>query len=279
MHRCADGVRRVRGAGLGARDVVEVRAAASLGVLHTIDVKDQSGRYPTEAGRALISLGLWGGEVYVLDRVDTAIEHEHSGGSTSSSAEPPPRVLVFSTTSGKYVRSWDLAWEQECRFRRERLISLCVGATGVLVLSTATLALSREQGSSSGGGSSSGSSSSSSSSAACSGHHEGSCEAAATVGQAALVLRLYTHQGSPLLIVDLAPAVPAAARGALWRCESASIGPALEGHGEGADWLYVTGRRSTNAVLSAGHHGADAVHPQWDGRSCVGFVWAFAFPT
>lgn len=258
--------------GSRACNAVEVRAAADLSVLRTIDLKDQSGLYPSDTGRMSVGLGLWSSEVYVLDHSSEPVT------SARRSSARLPRVLVFDATSGAHARSWDLSWARCFRhellhsFREglvlERLLALCVGACGVYVLSL-------EHGSS----------------ASCSKDLEGSCTTncspsatlsfeeafelppspRATVGEAALVLRLYTHQGEPLLTMDLAQAVPAAARGALWRCESASIGPALEGHGEGAEWLYVTGRRSTSAV-------ADAVpQPQWDDSSCVGFVWAFGF--
>lgn len=254
--------------GSRACNAIEVRAVADLSVLRTIDLKDRSGLYASDTGRMSVGLGLWGGEAYVLDHSSEPVA------SAWRSSARLPRVLVFSASSGAHARSWDLSWACCSRhellhsFREglvlERLLSLCVGACGVYVLS-----LEHD------------------SSASCSNDLEGSCTTncspSATLGevfgrqfgQAALVLRLYTHQGEPLLTMDLAQVVPAAARGALWRCESASIGPALEGHGEGAEWLYVTGRRSTSAVLSA-----DAVphaQPQWDESSCAGFVWAFGF--
>ena len=260
--------------GSRACNAIEVRMAADLSVLRTIDLKDQSGLYLSDTGRTSVGLGLWAAGVYVLDHPSEPVA------SAWRSSARLPRVHVFNATSGAHARSWDLSWTCCDRCRRgllhssreglvlERLLSLCVGACGVFVLSL-------EHGSS----------------ASCSKDLEGSCTtncspplSSATLslgeffsgrqsGQAALVLRLYTHQGEPLLTMDLAQAVPAAARGTLWRCESASIGPALEGHGEGAEWLYVTGRRSTSAVLSA-----DAEpQPQWNESSCVGFVWAFGF--
>ena len=215
--------------------------AADLSVLRTIDPcidrTDAQGLHPSDAGRTSSGLALWGGEAYVLDHPLEALA------SAWCSSACLPRVRVFNATSGAHARSWELLRSSREGLVLARLLSLCVGACGVFVLSL-------EHGSSA-----------SSHPPSQSGH------------QAALVLRLYTHQGEPLLTTDLAQRVPAAARGALWRCESASIGPALEGHGEGAEWLYVTGRRSTSAVLNADA----APQPQWDESSCVGFVWAFGF--
>ena len=215
--------------------------AADLSVLRTIDPyidpTDAQGMHPSDAGRTSAGLALWGGEAYVLDHPSEALA------SAWCSSACLPRVRVFNATSGAHARSWELPHSSREGLVLARLLSLCVGACGVLVLAL-------EHGSSA-----------SSHPPSQSGH------------QAALVLRLYTHQGEPLLTTDLAQRVPAAARGALWRCESASIGPALEGHGEGAEWLYVTGRRSTSAVLNADA----APQPQWDESSCVGFVWAFGF--
>ena len=215
--------------------------AADLSVLRTIDPyidrTDAQGLQPFDAGRTSAGLALWGGEAYVLDHPSAALA------SARCSSARLPRVRVFNATSGAHARSWELPRSSREGLELARLLSLCVGACGVFVLSL-------EHGSSA-----------SSHPPSQSGH------------QAALVLRLYTHQGEPLLTTDLAQRVPAAARGALWRCESASIGPDLEGHGEGAEWLYVTGRRSTSAVLNADA----APQPQWDESSCVGFVWAFGF--
>ena len=222
--------------GSKACSAIEVRAAADLRVLRTIDRTDAQGLHPSDACRMPAGLGLWGGEAYVLDHASEPLA------SAWRSSACLPRVCVFNATSGAHARSWELLHSSGEGLVLARLLSLCVGACGVFVLSL-------EHGSSA------------SSHAPLSGH------------QAALVLRLYTHQGEPLLTTDLAQRVPAAARGALWRCESASIGPAIEGHGEGAEWLYVTGRRSTSAVLSADA----APQPQWDESSCVGFVWAFGF--
>ena len=217
--------------------------AADLSVLHTIDPcidrTDAQGLHPSDAGRTSAGLALWGGEAYVLDHPSAALA------SAWCSSACLPRVRVFNATSGAHARSWELLRSSREGLVLARLLSLCVGACGVFVLSL-------EHGSSA-----------------------SSHPPSQSGRQAALVLRLYTHQGEPLLTTDLAQRVPAAARGALWRCESASIGPALEGHGEGAEWLYVTGRRSTSAVLNAD---ADAApQPQWDESSCVGFVWAFGF--
>ena len=227
--------------------MIEVRAAADLSVLRTIDPcidpTDAQGVHPSDAGRTCAGLALWGGEAYVLDHPSAALA------SARCSSACLPRVRVFNATSGAHARSWELPHSSREGLVLARLLSLCVGACGVLVLSL-------EHGSSAGSSASS---------------HPPSQSGR----QAALVLRLHTHQGEPLLTTDLAQRLPAAARGALWRCESASIGPALEGHGEGAEWLYVTGRRSTttSAVLNA-----DAARqPQWDESSCVGFVWAFGF--
>ena len=217
--------------------------AADLSVLRTIDPcidpTDAHGLHPSDAGRTSAGLALWGGEAYVLDHPSAALA------SAWRSSACLPRVRVFNATSGAHARSWELLRSSREGLVLARLLSLCVGACGVFVLSL-------EHGSSA-----------------------SSHPPSQSGRQAALVLRLYTHQGEPLLTTDLAQRVPAAARGALWRCESASIGPALEGHGEGAEWLYVTGRRSTSAVLNAD---ADAApQPQWDESSCVGFVWAFGF--
>ena len=227
--------------------MIEVRAAADLSVLRTIDPcidpTDAQGVHPSDAGRTCAGLALWGGEAYVLDHPSAALA------SARCSSACLPRVRVFNATSGAHARSWELPHSSREGRVLARLLSLCVGACGGLVLSL-------EHGSSAGSSASS---------------HPPSQSGR----QAALVLRLHTHQGEPLLTTDLAQRLPAAARGALWRCESASIGPALEGHGEGAEWLYVTGRRSTttSAVLNADA----APQPQWDESSCVGFVWAFGF--
>ena len=221
--------------------------AADLSVLRTIDPcidpTDAQGVHPADAGRTCAGLALWGGEAYVLDHPSAALA------SAWCSSACLPRVRVFNATSGAHARSWELPHSSREGLVLARLLSLCVGACGVLVLSL-------EHGSSSGSSASS---------------HPPSQSGR----QAALVLRLHTHQGEPLLTTDLAQRLPAAARGAPWRCESASIGPALEGHGEGAEWLYVTGRRSTttSAVLNADA----APQPQWDESSCVGFVWAVGF--
>ena len=221
--------------------------AADLSVLRTIDPcidpTDAQGVHPSDAGRTCAGLALWGGEAYVLDHPSAALA------SARCSSACLPRVRVFNATSGAHARSWELPHSSREGLVLARLLSLCVGACGVLVLSL-------EHGSSAGSSASS---------------HPPSQSGR----QAALVLRLHTHQGEPLLTTDLAQRLPAAARGAPWRCESASIGPALEGHGEGAEWLYVTGRRSTttSAVLNADA----APQPQWDESSCVGFVWAFGF--
>ena len=217
--------------------------AADLSVLRTIDPcidrTDAQGLHPSDAGRTSAGLALWGGEAYVLDHPLEALA------SAWCSSACLPRVRVFNATSGAHARSWELPHSSREGLELARLLSLCVGACGVFVLSL-------EHGSST-----------------------SSHPPSQSGRQAALVLRLYTHQGEPLLTTDLAQRVPAAARGALWRCESASIGPALEGHGEGVEWLYVTGRRSTttSAVLNADA----APQPQWDESSCVGFVWAFGF--
>ena len=82
--------------------------------------------------------------------------------------------------------------------------------------------------------------------------------------------------------------MPAAARGALWRCESVSLGPPLLG-GAGA-WLYVTGRRSGEAGEEEEpplppHPSAENLdewvaasrHGEWHESRSVGFVWAFGF--